>query len=80
MTFALPPLLKKTDNWGAFIFFSGWCGISLIYVYLIVPEISGLSVEEMDEVFTGPWLAARHYRRRPTRSDDVEEDSEHTIS
>ncbi|KAJ6780015.1 hypothetical protein PWT90_05531 [Aphanocladium album] len=80
MSFALPSLLKNTDNWGAFIFFAGWCAISLIYVYLVVPEISGLSVEEMDEVFTGPWLAARHYRRPvpPPENDDSE--SNHTVS
>ena len=63
MSFALPSLLENTNNWGAFIFFAAWCGVSLVYVYLLVPEISGMSVEEMDCVFTGPWLAARKYKR-----------------
>ncbi len=63
MSFALPSLLENTNNWGAFIFFAGWCGFSLLYVYLLVPEISGMSVEEMDSVFTGPWLAARKYKK-----------------
>ncbi len=75
MSFALPSLLDNTNNWGAFIFFSGWCGVSMIYVYLVVPEISGLSIEEMDDVFNQPWLSARHYRR-PEVPREIEGDSE----
>ncbi|OAA80696.1 General substrate transporter [Akanthomyces lecanii RCEF 1005] len=76
IAFAMPSLLKNTDNWGSFIFFAGWCGIALLYVYLVVPEIAGLSVEEMDVVFTGPWLAARHYRKPnvPREVEDSEDD------
>jgi len=33
----------------------------MIYVYLMVPELSGLSVEEIDDLFTGPWFNA--YKR-----------------
>ncbi|OAR02105.1 hypothetical protein LLEC1_05475 [Akanthomyces lecanii] len=72
IAFAMPSLLKETHNWGAFMFFGAWCGIAVIYVYLIVPEIAGLSVEEMDAVFTGPWLAARH-KRKPNAPRDVED-------
>lgn len=55
MTFALPSLLSRTDNWGAFIFFAAWCAAAILYVYLLVPEIAGLSVEEIERVFSGPW-------------------------
>lgn len=55
MTFALPSLLSRTNNWGAFIFFAAWCSVALLYVYLLVPEIAGLSVEEIDRIFNGPW-------------------------
>lgn len=65
-SFGLPSLLKKTNNWGAFVFFAGWCIVSLVYVYLMVPEIAGLSVEEIEDIFKGPWLQA--YRRRSRRS------------
>lgn len=56
MTFALPSLLSRTDNWGAFVFFAAWCAGGLLYVYLLVPEIAGCSVEEIDRIFKGPWI------------------------
>lgn len=68
MTYALPSLLTRTDNWGAFIFFAAWCAGGLVYVYLLVPEIAGLSVEEIDEIFRGSWLVKR--RAHGTRSTD----------
>lgn len=56
--YGLPSLLEKTDNWGAFFFFAGWCFISLLYVYFVVPEVAGLSVEEINVLFEGPWFNA----------------------
>jgi hypothetical protein len=58
MKFGLPSLLTKTDNWGAFLFFAGWCFISLLYVYFMVPEVAGLNVEEIDFLFKGSWFNA----------------------
>ncbi|PVH84075.1 MFS general substrate transporter [Cadophora sp. DSE1049] len=49
----------QTDNWGAFLFFAGWCFISFLYVYLMVPEVAGLSVEQIDSIFEGHWFKAR---------------------
>lgn len=63
MTYALPSLLTRTDNWGAFIFFAAWCAAGLIYVYLLVPEIAGLTVEEIDKIFKGSWFANRNKSR-----------------
>jgi hypothetical protein len=57
MTFALPSLLRRTNNWGAFVFFAAWCAGAFLYVYLLVPEIAGRSVEEINHIFKGPWLA-----------------------
>ncbi|KAK5050879.1 hypothetical protein LTR84_003438 [Exophiala bonariae] len=79
----LPSLLSQTDNWGAFIFFAGWCFIAMIYVYLMVPELSGLSVEEIDHLFQGPWFNA-YKRSRKThvitseQTDDLEAISHET--
>ncbi|KAF9877050.1 hypothetical protein CkaCkLH20_05316 [Colletotrichum karsti] len=56
--FSLSDLLEVTDNWGAFLFFAGWCFVGLIYVYLMVPEVAGLSVEDIDKIFKGPWFNA----------------------
>ncbi|CAI0649119.1 unnamed protein product [Colletotrichum noveboracense] len=63
--FSLPSLLSSTHNWGAFIFFAGWCLIALIYVYLMIPEVSGLSVEEIDAIFRGPWFNAYKHGKTP---------------
>lgn len=60
-----PSILSKMDNWGAFIFFAGWCFIALIYVYLMVPEVAGLSMEEMDALFNGPWFNAYRRAKKP---------------
>ncbi|KFX99698.1 hypothetical protein V497_01539 [Pseudogymnoascus sp. VKM F-4516 (FW-969)] len=69
--YGLPSLLAKTDNWGAFLFFACWCFMSLLYVYLMVPEIAGLSVEEIDALFKGPWFNAF---RRPKQPDVIDSD------
>lgn len=64
------PLLEKTNNWGAFIFFGAWCFISLLYVYVMVPETAGHDLEKLDEMFEGSWLAfrARDKNRKTTSS------------
>lgn len=64
MAYGAPSLLSQTHNWGAFLFFAAWCLISAIYVYFVVPEIAGLSMEEIDHLFTGSWFTA--YRRSET--------------
>lgn len=50
-----PSMLSSMDNWGAFIFFAAWCFITLVYVFVAVPETAGLSMEQLDIVFSGPW-------------------------
>ncbi|KAJ3542730.1 hypothetical protein NM208_g3941 [Fusarium decemcellulare] len=78
MNAALPSLLSSTNNWGAFIFFAAWCFVSLVYVFLMVPEVAGLALEQIDEVFKGPWFNAYKQSRRLTTipgvdSQDVED-------
>lgn len=58
MKFSVPSLLSSTDNWGAFIFFAAWCVLALVYVFFVVPEVAGLNVEEIEEVFKGNWFNA----------------------
>lgn len=62
MSYATPSLLADTDNWGALVFFACWCLVSLLYVYLLVPETAGLTLEEVEDLFTGPWLQTRARR------------------
>ena len=70
MTFGLPSLLSRTNNWGTFVFFAAWCATGLLYVFLLVPEIAGLSVEEIDHIFKGPWIVSGR-RSRSGLNDSV---------
>ncbi|KAL4885821.1 general substrate transporter [Aspergillus karnatakaensis] len=51
----VPSLLSSTNNWGAFLFFAGWCFLALIYVFVSVPETAGVPLEKLDELFEGSW-------------------------
>lgn len=77
MSFALPSLLSRTNNWGAFIFFAAWCFVALLYVYLLVPEIAGLSVEEIDQIFSGPWKVFGNKSTRRRQEPSVLEGREY---
>ncbi|KAJ8117059.1 hypothetical protein OPT61_g1659 [Boeremia exigua] len=60
-----PSLLKSMHNWGTFLFFAGWCFIALLYVYVAVPETSGLSIEATDKLFEGPfWQMSRQAKKQ----------------
>ena len=72
MTAAAPSILKNMDNWGAFVFYAGWCACALIYVYLAVPEIATLSLEEMNEVFKGSWFKAYRTTKSKPHEQAVE--------
>lgn len=47
----------------------------MIYVYLMVPELSGLSVEEIDHLFQGPWFNAykRSKKARVITSEETDD-------
>lgn len=74
MAYATPSLLSQMNNWGAFIFFGAWCFLALPYVYFAVPEVAGLSVEEIRSLFEGPWFNAYKQSKKPIiQSQSVEE-------
>ena len=54
----MPSILSSFNNWGAFLFFGAWCAVAILYTWLMIPEVSGLTVEEIEDVFKGPWLNA----------------------
>lgn len=58
MHYALPSLLDATNNWGAFVFFATWCCVAIGYVFFVVPEVTGLSAEQIEDVFRSPWYSA----------------------
>lgn len=61
MSYSTPNLLAATDNWGAFLFYASCCFLALVYVFFMVPETTGISVEQIDVIFKGPWFKA--YKR-----------------
>lgn len=61
--FSIPEILDSMDNWGAFIFFAGWCFLAAIYVFFTVPEVAGMSMEQIDSLFEGKWYTA--YKQAP---------------
>lgn len=73
LKFAFPKIMSSMNNWGAFIFFAGWCFLGLLYTYFIIPEVAGLSVEEIDVIFQGPWYSAFRRSKRATVLNGVEE-------
>ena len=45
------PGMLRTLGFGTYIFFAAWCLVALLFVFFVVPETKGKSLEEMDEVF-----------------------------
>jgi hypothetical protein len=64
MQYSMPSILSSFHQWGAFLFFAAWCLVAIIYTFLMVPEVSGLSVEEIEDIFQGPWFNAYQTARR----------------
>lgn len=60
----MPSILSSFNQWGAFLFFAAWCAVAILYTYLMIPEVSGLNVEEIEEIFKGPWFKAYRTARR----------------
>ncbi|KAF1940943.1 general substrate transporter [Clathrospora elynae] len=66
----VPSMLSSMNNWGTFLFFASWCFVALLYVFLCVPETSGLSLEAIDHLFEGPfWQMTR--RAKDVRNQAV---------
>lgn len=38
-------------GFGTYIFFAAFCAIALVWVYFLVPETNGRTLEQMDSVF-----------------------------
>ncbi|KAK2735601.1 hypothetical protein FQN55_002185 [Onygenales sp. PD_40] len=68
----MPPLLSSTNNWGAFLFFAGWCFIALFYTFFVVPETSGASLEDLNSLFEQPIWKAYQTSKKFNRPTDIE--------
>lgn len=54
ITKATPSLLSGLDQWGAFVLFAGFCVLAFAYTYFLVPETTGLGLEEINALFERP--------------------------
>ncbi|OCF31422.1 hypothetical protein I316_06824 [Kwoniella heveanensis BCC8398] len=61
MVKATPSLLTSTNTWGAFAFFAVWCAIAWVYGFLMVPETSGRSLENIQKLFELKWYEVRKH-------------------
>lgn len=64
MQYSMPSILSSFHQWGAFLFFAAWCLIAFIYTFLVIPEVSGLTVEEIEDIFQGSWFNAHQTSKR----------------
>lgn len=66
----MPGLLENTNNWGAFLFFAGWCFVSILYTFFVVPETAGQNLESIDALFEQPiWQAYRTTKVKKPQHD-----------
>jgi hypothetical protein len=56
------PDMLDNIKWGTYIFFAAFCLIALVFVYFLVPETKGKSLEDMDIAFGD--TAAHEEKRR----------------
>lgn len=68
---AMPLMLIAMDNFGAFYFFTVVCMMSLCWAWFFIPEISGRSLESMEDIFNLPWYLVG--RRGATLCPDTSE-------
>lgn len=45
-----PPMIQNI-TYGTYVFFCTFCAISFVWVYFLVPETNGRTLEQMDSVF-----------------------------
>ncbi|GMK54949.1 hypothetical protein CspeluHIS016_0200050 [Cutaneotrichosporon spelunceum] len=57
-----PAMKTAMTPLGAFCFYAGLSTIALILIFLLVPETKGISLEELDDVFSVPTKAFMRYQ------------------
>lgn len=47
----ITPTMLASISWGLYIFFAGWLTLGILFVWFMVPETKGKTLEQMDQVF-----------------------------
>ncbi|KAE8135390.1 general substrate transporter [Aspergillus pseudotamarii] len=66
-------MMKSMTPSGAFGFYAGICGVGYILIYFFYPEVSGLSLEEIKEVFKHGFGVRYARNLRKERKDSIQE-------
>lgn len=56
-------------GFGTYVFFAAFCAIALVWVYFLVPETNGRTLEQMDAVFKDKSTQEEIERRRRIEAD-----------
>ncbi|KZO92569.1 hypothetical protein CALVIDRAFT_487233 [Calocera viscosa TUFC12733] len=67
LSISFPTLLTAFKPQGAFGWYAAWCFIGWIVILLVLPETKGLTLEELDVVFSVPTDKHAAYQLRKTK-------------
>ena len=56
-------------GFGTYVFFAVFCAIALVWVYFLVPETNGRTLEQMDSVFKDKTTSEEMERRARIEAD-----------
>lgn len=68
-------MMKSMTPSGAFGFYAAICGIGWVLIYFFYPEVSGLTLEEIGEVFQHGFGVSYARQLRKDRKDIIAERS-----
>ncbi|KAI5795402.1 general substrate transporter [Peziza echinospora] len=74
LAFAVPPLLRSI-NWKMYMIFAAFNGCAFVHMFFTAYETKGKTLEEMDEVFDGPFQPW-HKAPKGSRMDELAKDIE----
>lgn len=60
-------------GFGTYVFFACFCAIALVWVYFLVPETNGRTLEQMDSVFKDKSTTEEMERRARIEADMMRE-------
>jgi hypothetical protein len=56
-------------GYGTYVFFAAFCALAIIWVYFLVPETNGRTLEQMDAVFQDKSTTEEAERRARIEAD-----------
>ena len=63
-----PPMIQNI-GFGTYVFFATFCAIAIVWVYFLVPETAGRTLEQMDSVFKDKTTVEETARRQRIEED-----------